>query len=228
VGGDTRRDHSQKAFYCLAGGRIFRIMASTAQEAFMKKFLVVLILTQSVSVLPGSEIVKIKLSDGEMMTGKLDLPPGGGDVRELVIFIAGTGPNTYLNHRKLGNTEFNYFDLFVDEFSKRGVAFFAYNRRGVEIGDAPPYCDTVDKEKYKKYLNLCLPRGERCQCLGGRGLGPQKQVCPKEQDQPPMLRLQRPRPRPELHALAGQEDHFRGDSEDLRRGRRDRRAIAAG
>ena len=121
----------------------------------MKKFATILTLATlalPVSALHASEIVKIKLSDGETMTGKLDLPPGGGDVRELVMFIAGTGPNTYINHRKLGNAEFNYFDLFVDEFGKRGVGFFAYNRRGVEIGDTPPYYDTVDKEKYKKYL----------------------------------------------------------------------------
>jgi pimeloyl-ACP methyl ester carboxylesterase len=102
--------------------------------------------------LRASEIVKIALSDGETMTGKLDLPPGDGDVRALVMFIAGTGPNTYLNHRQLGGAEFNYFDLFVDEFAKRGVGFFAYNRRGVEIGDTPPYYDKVDPEKYKKYL----------------------------------------------------------------------------
>ena len=110
------------------------------------------ILALSAPGLHASEIVKIKLSDGETMTGKLDLPPGEASVRELVMFIAGTGPNTYINRRKLANVEFNYFDLFVDEFNKRGVGFFAYNRRGVEIGDTPPYYDTVDKEKYKKYL----------------------------------------------------------------------------
>jgi pimeloyl-ACP methyl ester carboxylesterase len=110
------------------------------------------ILAVTAPALRASEIVKIALPDGETMTGKLDLPPGGGDVRALVMFIAGTGPNTYINHRKLADTEFNYFDLFVDEFNKRGVGFFAYNRRGVEIGDTPPYYDRVDKEKYKKYL----------------------------------------------------------------------------
>ena len=121
----------------------------------MKKFpmiLTIATLAVAASALHASEIMKIPLSDGETMTGKLDLPPGGGDVRTLVIFIAGTGPNTYINHRKLAGAEFNYFDLFVDEFNKRGVGFFAYNRRGVDIGNTPPYYDTVDKEKYKKYL----------------------------------------------------------------------------
>ena len=121
----------------------------------MKRLALILALTAlalTASALQASEIVKITLSDGETMTGKLDLPPGGGDVRVLVMFIAGTGPNTYINHRKLATAEFNYFDLFVDEFNKRGVGFFAYNRRGVEIGDTPPYYDTVDKEKYKKDL----------------------------------------------------------------------------
>jgi pimeloyl-ACP methyl ester carboxylesterase len=120
----------------------------------MKKysFLLIFAIAISASALRASEIVKIALSDGETMTGKLDLPPGDGPVRELVLFIAGTGPNTYLNPRKLGKVEFNYYDLFVDEFAKRGVGFFAYNRRGVEIGDTPPYYDKVDPEKYKKYL----------------------------------------------------------------------------
>ena len=103
------------------------------------------------SILHSSEIIKIKLFDGDTLTGKLDLP-SSGNIRELIIFIPGTGPNTYTNHRKLGNVEFNYFDLFVDEFNKRGIAFFAYNRRGVEIGNFPPYYDKVDREKYKKYL----------------------------------------------------------------------------
>jgi pimeloyl-ACP methyl ester carboxylesterase len=118
----------------------------------MKIIIFILTLALSCSAAKASEIIKIALADGETLTGKLDLPPAGDAVRQLVVFIAGTGPNTYLNHRKIGRTEFNYFDLFVQEFNKRGAAFFAYNRRGVELGDEPPFYDKVDKEKYKKYL----------------------------------------------------------------------------
>ncbi len=70
----------------------------------------------------------------------------------IVIFVHGTGPNTYLNKRKIGQVEFNYFDLFADEFTKRGIGFFSYNRRGVEIGDTPPMYDVVDSVQYAKYL----------------------------------------------------------------------------
>jgi hypothetical protein len=118
----------------------------------MRKAIFVLMLGLCLSSATASEIVKIALSDGETLTGKLDLPPAGTALKQLVVFIAGTGPNTYLDHRKVGQVEFNYFDLFVQEFNKRGAAFFAYNRRGVELGDEPPFYDRIDKEKYKKYL----------------------------------------------------------------------------
>jgi pimeloyl-ACP methyl ester carboxylesterase len=100
----------------------------------------------------GEEIVKVGLSDGEIISGRLMLPPGNDKVPLLIIFVHGTGPNTYLNKRKIGNVEFNYFDLFAEEFNKRGIGFFTYNRRGVEIGDTPPYYDKIDSVKYSKYL----------------------------------------------------------------------------
>lgn len=101
----------------------------------------------------ASEIVKIKLFDGETLTGKLDLPPDATGIKRLVIYIHGTGPSTYVKHRKIGSVEFNYFDLFADELTKRGIAFFTYSKRGVEEGDTPPNYDKVDREKNKK----CLP-----------------------------------------------------------------------
>jgi len=80
------------------------------------------------------------------------LPKDSNNVPLIVVFIPGTGPNTYLNKRKFGNIEFNYFDLFGTEFTKRGIGFFTYNRRGVEIGDQPPYYDEIDSVKYAKYI----------------------------------------------------------------------------
>jgi len=80
------------------------------------------------------------------------LPSNEDNVPLLVIFVHGTGPNTYLNKRKIGNVDFNYFDLFAEEFNKRGIGFFTYNRRGVEIGDNPPYYDEIDSVKYSGYL----------------------------------------------------------------------------
>jgi len=99
-----------------------------------------------------SEIIRIKLQDGDTLTGKLDLPDIPQSIKELVIFVHGTGPSTYLDRRKVGGIEFVYFDLFKQEFNKRGIAFYTYNRRGVSLTNNPPTYDTVDKVKYKKYL----------------------------------------------------------------------------
>ena len=98
-----------------------------------------------------SEILKIKSFDGYTLTGKLDLPAHATEVATLVIFVSGTGPNTYDNHRLVGDKEFNYYDLFAQELGKRQVGFFRYNTRGVDIGTQPPMYDTVDKAEYRKY-----------------------------------------------------------------------------
>lgn len=98
-----------------------------------------------------SEILKIKSFDGYTLTGKLDLPVNATDVSTLVIFVPGTGPNTYDNHRLIGDKEFNYYDLFAQELGKRQVGFFRYNTRGVEMGTQPPMYDTIDKKEYRKY-----------------------------------------------------------------------------
>ncbi|PKP34562.1 MAG: hypothetical protein CVU00_06250 [Bacteroidetes bacterium HGW-Bacteroidetes-17] len=120
----------------------------------MQKILIFLIATFVNIYVFGEEIVKVQLSDGENISGQLKLPDNIDNVPLLVIFVHGTGPNTYLNKRKIGNIQFNYFDLFADEFNKRGIGFFSYNRRGVEIGDTPPYYDKIDSVKYSKYLPL--------------------------------------------------------------------------
>ncbi len=99
----------------------------------------------------SSEVLKIKSFDGYSLTGKLDLPLNATEVSTLVIFVPGTGPNTYDNHRLIGDKEFNYYDLFAQEFGKRQVGFFRYNTRGVDIGTQPPMYDTIDKEEYRKY-----------------------------------------------------------------------------
>ena len=72
----------------------------------------------------ASELVRINLFDGEVLTGKLQLPPNFSPIRELVIFVHGTGPGTYLDRRVVGGVDFNYFDIFGEEFNRRGIAFF--------------------------------------------------------------------------------------------------------
>lgn len=100
----------------------------------------------------ASEIVRVPLSDGEVMTGKLVMPPDTAKIGELIIYVHGTGPSTYDKRRKAGDKEFNYFDLFAEGFSKRGAAFFTYSKRGVEHDAAPPAFEKIDREKYKKVL----------------------------------------------------------------------------
>ena len=113
---------------------------------------VLLVLAFGATAIPAGEIVKIRLSDGEMLTGKLELPADSLNLQRLIIYIHGTGPGTYLAHRKIGNLEFNYYDLFTQEFTKRGVAFFTYNKRGCEVSDTPPHYETIDREKFAKVV----------------------------------------------------------------------------
>ena len=99
-----------------------------------------------------AEIVKITLGDGEVLTGRVALPEESSQIRQLIIYVNSSGPHTYLDQRKAGNKEFNYFDVFAEEFTKRGIAFFSYSRRGVYLGNKPPFYDSIDTEKYKKYM----------------------------------------------------------------------------
>lgn len=99
-------------------------------------------------------MVEIELFDREKLKGQLYLPGTKRDqsIKTLILFVHGTGPGTYLNKRQFGSKKFNYFDLFGKRFNDRGVAMFSYNKRGVTIGDSPPYFDKIDKQKYAKVL----------------------------------------------------------------------------
>lgn len=83
--------------------------------------------------------------------GRLRLP--AGPVETLVIYVNGSGPNTYDNHRKFGESlEFSYFDLFSQQCNQRNIGFFSYNTRGVTLGEEPPLYQTINQEQYKTYL----------------------------------------------------------------------------
>lgn len=118
-----------------------------------KRLLLAAMISVTLSItIYSSEIVKVKLFDGETLTGKLQLPSDAGKIKEIVIFIHGTGPGTYLDRRVIGGVDFNYFDVFADEFNKRGIAFFSYSKRGVEVADEPPMFEKVDRETFKKVV----------------------------------------------------------------------------
>ena len=129
-------------------GEIFR----PKEEATVAEAAVVL---QRVDKLINSkntaEIKTIPAFDGYPLTGKLDLP-AGGTAEKLVIFVNGSGPNTYDNRRTAGDKEFNYFDLFAQNLTAEGIAFFRYNTRGVTPGEKPPMFMEVDDEAYQTYL----------------------------------------------------------------------------
>lgn len=93
------------------------------------------------------EIKTIKLSDGEETTAQLCLPKNG-QINTIVVAVHGTGPYTYLTKRQ----GFNYYDVLADGFCEKGVGFFTYNRRGVDLGEKAPWFDKVDSTKYAKYL----------------------------------------------------------------------------
>lgn len=98
----------------------------------------------------STDILEIPSFDGYKLKGKLTVPAGEKYVRKLVIYVNGSGANTYDNKR----TGFNYFDIFAEEFSNRGIAFFSYNTRGCDIGNDPPMYVDIDYDEYQTYLPL--------------------------------------------------------------------------
>ena len=55
-----------------------------------------------------TEFYKVKAADKYLLEVKLDYPE---NPKSVVILCPGSGPNTYDNHRKAGDIEFNYFDV---------------------------------------------------------------------------------------------------------------------
>ena len=99
----------------------------------------------------ASEIINVQARDGCVLQGKLDLP--AGPVKRLVLFVNGSGPNTYDNTRQLGEKDtFNYFDLFAKELTRRGLAFCRFSTRGCTPGDEPPMYVEIDEALYQTYV----------------------------------------------------------------------------
>lgn len=99
------------------------------------------------------EIITITAHDGLTFEGKLRIPEGK-TADKLVIYINGSGPNTYDNKRQAGDLTFNYHDLFAEQFTQEGIAYFSYNTRGVTVGNEAPYFAEIDEAAYQSYLPL--------------------------------------------------------------------------
>ncbi|WFA08013.1 S-layer homology domain-containing protein [Tissierella sp. Yu-01] len=99
------------------------------------------------------EIKTIKSFDGFEVTGRLSVPAGEKEIDKLVIFVHGTGPNTYEMRRQsnISGIRFKYLDIYADKFAKDGTGFFTYNTRGISLGDEEPYYADIDENLYKQY-----------------------------------------------------------------------------
>lgn len=99
-----------------------------------------------------SEQMTIPSFDGYPLAGKLYLPRGQNP-QALVVYVNGSGPNTYENTRTLTQgTTFSYFDLVAKGFTEQNAAFFSYSTRGVTPSSEPPYYCTIDPTAYQTYL----------------------------------------------------------------------------
>ncbi len=98
----------------------------------------------------ASERIDVTAADGAVLQGKLDSPEGAPD--RLVLFVNGSGPNTYDNTRQLMDGTFNYYDLFAEQLTAGGAAFFRWSTRGCAPDDEPPLYTHVDGETYQTYV----------------------------------------------------------------------------
>ena len=66
----------------------------------------------------GKEIVKDRLSDSEIVTGQLSLPPNNDSIPLLVVFLYGTESNNCLNSQKKGIIELmKVYQKSLDRFN---------------------------------------------------------------------------------------------------------------
>lgn len=99
-----------------------------------------------------TEFLSFTAFDGYSLEGKLNLPAGSSEISKLVVFVNGSGPNTYNNRRAVEEQEFNYFDVFAEQLNQENIAFFRSNTRGVSIGTEPPLFSQLDEKAYQTYL----------------------------------------------------------------------------
>lgn len=96
------------------------------------------------------EIIQFTSFDGYELTGRLSVPIASEKIDKLVIFVSGTGPNTYNMKRENGDFRFNYVDFFVDAAIDENMAYFSYNHRGVSTSEDAPFYQ-IDEDYYKTY-----------------------------------------------------------------------------
>lgn len=99
-----------------------------------------------------SKIESIRLHDGHFTKIKYSYPKKAL-IEKLVIYVNGSGPNTYdIKHKWHDGTTSNYHDFFASEFNKRGIAYCRYNTRGVDTDKTPPLYAKINDDECKTYL----------------------------------------------------------------------------
>lgn len=100
-----------------------------------------------------AERLNVTADDGYVLQGKLRLP-ARTQIDRVVVFLNGSGPNTYDNTRLFGDHPQSYFDVLAELCARQGAAFFSSSTRGVwPAPDEPLYC-TIDPAAYQTYLPM--------------------------------------------------------------------------
>ena len=109
------------------------------------------LITIGAAVAEHSEILSITSTDGYVLQGRLTMPEGDDEVPGLVIFINGSGPQSFLNRLYVSGLGIgNWFDIWANQFLNDGVAFFSSSTRGVSPGAEPPFAE-IDAAGYATY-----------------------------------------------------------------------------
>lgn len=99
-----------------------------------------------------TQIFNICAYDDYALDVRLCLPENE-QTDKIILFINGSGPQTYTTRRQLPDGSFfHYFDIWAEEFTSRNIGFCSYSQRGVRDGDAPPFFVEIDESAYRQYL----------------------------------------------------------------------------
>ncbi len=99
-----------------------------------------------------TQMLDVISHDGYKLDVRLCLPKRGS-VHAIVIGVNGSGPQTYTIKRQLPDGSFfNYYDIWAQGFTDRGIGFCSYSQRGVTDADEPPNFVQIHEDEYRQYL----------------------------------------------------------------------------
>ena len=92
--------------------------------------------------------ISFKSHDDLPMLGKLTAPNTNGPYAVVIYVQTAEGMTVDMKRPRPGGGTFNYFDLYREKLPEMGVGFFSYEGRGVNMGDAPPRYERIDRNVY--------------------------------------------------------------------------------